>query len=176
MLFKNQSMLLSATRRTSQILNYPLFKTQSMLLLATKKKGQPDPAYTLFKTQSMLLSTTDRKGRCWLTIYPKPRACSCQLQGERASQMLTYNLFKTKSMPLSAANWEGQPNADLHPVYNQSTFLLTSSWDQLAIGLHPVQIHHFILELDTQVSSTDHMWKTMQYFLNHLHALSLSPN
>jgi hypothetical protein len=30
-----------------------------------------------------------------LTSCSKPRACSCQQQAGRASQMLTYNLFKT---------------------------------------------------------------------------------
>ena len=40
-LFKTQSMLLSATIRATQMLTYILFKTQSMLLSATSRKGQP---------------------------------------------------------------------------------------------------------------------------------------
>jgi hypothetical protein len=76
------------------MLTYILFKTQSMLLSATSRKGQPDadlhpvqntehalvsnkqegPAlmltYKLFKTQSMLLSATSRKGQPDADLHP----------------------------------------------------------------------------------------------------------
>jgi len=41
-LYKTQSMLISAISRNSQMLTYILFKTQSMVFLATGRKGQPD--------------------------------------------------------------------------------------------------------------------------------------
>ena len=112
--------------------------------------------------------------------------------------MLTYNLFKIQSILLSETSRKGQPDVDLHAVqspehalfsnkqegpkqniylhsvYNQSTFVLKSSWDQLDVGLLSVEIYHFILWLDTQVSSTYHMWKMIQYILNHLPPLSSS--
>jgi hypothetical protein len=77
----------------SQMLTYILFKTQSMLLSATSRKGQPDAdlhpvqnpehalvsnkqiasqmlTYILFKTQSMLLSATSRKGQPDADLHP----------------------------------------------------------------------------------------------------------
>ena len=141
-LFKTQTMLLSATSREDPMLTYNLFITQSMLLSATSSNGQM-LTYKLFKTQSMLLSATSRKSqpdadlqpvqnpeqasisnkqeepaRCWLTSCSKPRACFCQQQEGRASQMLTYILFKTQSMLLSATSSKGQPDTNLQTVQN----------------------------------------------------------
>ena len=94
--------------RASQMLTYILFKTQSIILSATTRKGQPECwltacsipkawscklqagraspmlTYSLFKTQSMVLLATSRKG-----------------------QQLTYSLFTAKSMVLSATSRNG---------------------------------------------------------------------
>ena len=73
--------------------------------------------------------------RCWLTSCSKPRAYSCQQQPGKTSQMLTYILFETQCMLLSASVDAFKQNINLHSVYNQSTPLLKSSWDQPDIGL-----------------------------------------
>ena len=202
--------------RANQMLTYILFKTQSMILSATPRKGQPDANLQTVQTQSMILSARMRKGqsdadlhpvqnqehdlvsnnqdrpaRCWLTSCSKPRECpyqqqpgrasqmltynlfkpraySCQQQPGRTSQMLTYNLFKTHSMLLSATSMKGQPNPGSPTIHNQCMFSSASSLNQLDIGLLSVQIYFPILKPDNQVKLTYHMWKTFQYFLNHL--------
>ena len=68
-----------------------------------------------------------RPARCWLTSCSKPRACSCQQQTGKASQMLTYSLFKIQSMLLSTTNREGQPDADLHSVQNPEHALVNNN-------------------------------------------------
>ena len=70
-LFKTQSMLLSATiRKASQMLTYILFKTQGMLLSATIRKASQMLTYILFKTQGMLLSATSMKGQAYANLQP----------------------------------------------------------------------------------------------------------
>jgi len=97
-----------------------LFKTQTMLLSATSRKGQPDPDLQPVQSPEHVLVSNKQEGppRSWLTHCSKPRACSCQQQAGRASQILTYTLFKTQSMPLSATSRKGQPDPDLHAVHN----------------------------------------------------------
>ena len=76
--------------------------------------------YMLINTQSMILSVITRKGQpdnC-LTPCSKPRACSCQQQPGRASQILTHILFKTQIMLLSATSRKDQPDANLQTVQN----------------------------------------------------------
>ena len=94
--------------RDSQMLTYTLFKTQTMLLSATSKKGQPDADLQTVKNpeHALISNKQERTARCWLTFCWKPRACSCQQQAGRASQMLTYKLLKTQSMLLSASKDE----------------------------------------------------------------------
>ena len=120
--------------RTSQILTYKLFKTQSMLLSATSKKGQPDPDLHSVQNPEHDLVSNKRKepARCWLTSCSKPRAWSCQQQGGRASQMLTYILFKTQSMLLSATSRKGHPDANLQPVQNPEHGLVSNKQDRPA--------------------------------------------
>ena len=45
--------------------------------------------------------------------------------------MLTYLLYKNQSMILSASQDKPKQSINLHPVYNENTFSLASSWDQL---------------------------------------------
>ena len=106
--------------RASQILTYRLFKIQSMLLSVTSRKGQPDPDLLAVQNpeHAPVSDKQEEPVRSWLTACSKHRACSCQHQARRTSQMLTYNLFKTQSMLLSATSKKGQPDADLHPVQN----------------------------------------------------------
>ena len=65
--------------RASQILTYILFKTQSMLLSATRRKGQPDPDLHPVQNPEHALVSNKEEGpaRSWLTNCSKPRACSC---------------------------------------------------------------------------------------------------
>jgi len=128
-LFKTQTMLLSATGRVNQILTYTLFKPQSMLLSATSRKGQQDPDLQTVQNPEHALVSNKQEGpaRSWLTTScSKPRACSCQQQEGRASQILTYNLFKTQSMLLSATSRKGQPDPDLHPVQTPEDALVSN--------------------------------------------------
>ena len=79
-LFKIQSMLLSAIRRKAcQMLTYILFKTQSMLLLATRKEGLPDADLQPVQNQEHALISNKHGmlARCWLTTCSKSRASSC---------------------------------------------------------------------------------------------------
>ena len=114
--------------RASQILTYILFKTQSMLLSATSRKGQPDPDLQPVQNPEHVLVSNKQEGpaRSWLTFCSKPRACSCQQQGGRASQILTYILFETKSMLLSATSRKGQPDPDLLAVQNPEHVLVSN--------------------------------------------------
>ena len=82
--------------------------------------------------------------------------------------------MKFENLLSLASGDELKQSVNIHSVYYQSTFLLISSWDQLDIGLLPIQIYNLILQLDNQVSSTYHMWKIMQYMHYHLPPLSLS--
>ena len=114
--------------RASQILTYNLFKTQSMILSATSRKGQPDPDLQPVQNPEHALISNKQEGpaRSWLTTCSKPRACSCQQQAGRASQILTYNLFKTQSMLLSATIRKGQPDFHLQAVQNQEHTLVSN--------------------------------------------------
>ena len=143
------------------MLTYMLWKTQSILLSATSRKGQPDADLQTFQNQEHalvnkqetymrwslticskdLVSSKERRtvsqlqsvqnqeyvlfsskheepARSLLTTCSKPRACSCQKQGRKAAQVVTYILFKTQCMLLSEKNRKGQPSANLHPVQN----------------------------------------------------------
>ena len=102
------------------MLTYSLIKTEIMLLSATSRKSQPDADLQAVQNpQHALVSNKyERPARYWLTSCSKPRACSCQQQGGKASQMQTYNLFKTQSMLMSATSREDQSNSDLPPVQN----------------------------------------------------------
>ena len=53
--------------------------------------------------------------------------------------MLTYSLLKTQSMPLSATSREGQPDADLHPVWNQEHTLISDKQEEPGANLQTVQ-------------------------------------
>ena len=126
--------------RASQLMTYKLFKTQIMLLSTTSRKGWPDadlqpvqnPKHTLVRNKSEGLA------RCWLTLCSQPRACSCQKQAGKASQMLTYNLFKIQSMVLSATSRKVQLFADLHTGQNPEHALVS-------IRINPSQISTYIL-------------------------------
>ena len=137
--------------RPSQMLTYILFKTQSMLLSATCMKSQPDadlhpvqdPEHALVSNRQeeparcWLTSCSrprawpcqqqaGRPARCWLTSCSKPRAWPCQKQAGRVSQMLTYKLFKAQGIPLSATSRKGQPDADLQPVQKPDHALVSN--------------------------------------------------
>jgi len=127
--------------RASQMLTYILFKTQSMLLSATSRRGQPDADLHPVQNPEHALVSNKQEGpaRCRLTSCSKPRACSCQQQAGRASQMQTYRLFKTQSMPLSATSRKGQPDANLHSVQNPGMLLSVSeNKPKQNINLHSV--------------------------------------
>ena len=106
--------------RVSQILTYILFTTQSMLLSAWRRKGQSDPdLHTVQKPEQAPVSMKQEGPvRCCLTFCSKPRACSCQEEAGRASQILTYMLFKIQIMFMSATSRKGQSDADLHTIQN----------------------------------------------------------
>ena len=106
--------------RASQILTYILFKTQSMFLSATSRKGQPDANLQAVQNPEHALVSNKQEGpaRCWHTFCSKHRACSCQQHAGRASQTLIYILFKTQSILISATSRKGQPDADLLAVQN----------------------------------------------------------
>ena len=114
--------------KASQTLTYILFKTQSMLLSATRREGQPDvDLHTVQNPDHALVSNRQKEPvRCWLTSRSKIWPCSCQQQEGRSSQMLTYILFKTQTMLLSATRRKGQPDADLHPVQNPDHALVSN--------------------------------------------------
>ena len=139
------------------MLTYILLKTQSMLLSATSRKGQPHADLQSVQIHSMLLSATSRKSQpdadlhavqspehgvvsnqqveiatCRLTCCSKPRACSCQQQTRRASQILTYSLFKNPSMLLSATSRKGQPDPDLQAVQNPEHALISNKQEGMA--------------------------------------------
>ena len=83
--------------------------------------------YILFKPRTYFCQQkAARQGTCWLTNYSKPRACSCQQQEARASQMLTYTLFKTQNMLLSTRSRNSQPDADLQTVQNPEHALVSN--------------------------------------------------
>ena len=86
--------------KASQMLTYTLFKNQSMLLSATSRKHELNSDLHAVEEPEHALVSNKQEGpvRCWLTTYSKPRAHSCQLQGGRSSQMLTYILFKIQCM------------------------------------------------------------------------------
>ena len=113
---------------TGWMLTYMLFKTQSMLFSAKNRKGQPDADLQTVQNPEHALVRNKQEGpvRSWLTLCLKPRACSCQQQAGRVSQMLTYNLFKTQSMLLSRTTKKGQPDADVHPVQNPEPALVSN--------------------------------------------------
>ena len=102
------------------MLTYILFKTKSILLSASSRKGQPyADLHPVWNPEHALVSNKHKgPATCWLTSCSKPKACSCQQQAGRASQMLTYILFKMQSMLLSATSKKGQPHADLQAVQN----------------------------------------------------------
>ena len=158
-LFESQSMILSATSRkgqpdadlqsvqkprawscqqqagrASQMLAYILFKIQSMILSATNRKGQLDADLHPVQNPEHDPVSIKQEGpaRCWLTLCSKPRACSCQQQAGRASQMLTYILFKTHSMLLSATSKKGQPDPNLQSVQNPEHYLVSNKQERPA--------------------------------------------
>jgi hypothetical protein len=95
LLFKTQSILLSASRQGHLDADLQAVQNPSTLLSATSRKGQPDSDILPVQDQSMLLSATNREPFLMLTyILFKTQ---CQQQVGKASQMLTYILSKTKS-------------------------------------------------------------------------------
>ena len=126
-LLQTQSMLLSVKSREDP-LTYFLFKTQSMFLSAKSRKGQPDPDLQAVQNPEHAPVNNKQEGpaRSGLTYCSKPRACSCQKQAGRASQILTYFLFKTQSMLLSATSRKGQPDPDLLAVQNPEHALVSN--------------------------------------------------
>ena len=78
--------------RASQILTYKLFKSKSKLLSVSRGKGQPHPDLHAVQNPEKALVSIKQEGPAisWLTCCSKPRACSCQYQAGRASQILTY--------------------------------------------------------------------------------------
>jgi hypothetical protein len=72
-------------------------------------------------------------------LFKTPRACSCQQEAKKASQMVTYILFKIQSMVLSATSRKGQPDTDLQPVENPEHALVSNKQEGSAADLHSVQ-------------------------------------
>ena len=113
---------------TSQMLTYFLFNTQSMLLSGISRKRQPYADLHAVQNPEHAPVSNKEEGlaRSWLTSCSKPKACSCQEEAGRGSQMLTYILFKTQSMILSAKSRKGQPDPDLQPVQNPEHDLVSN--------------------------------------------------
>ena len=114
--------------RASQMPTYILLRTQTMLSSAASIKGKSDADLHPVQNPEHALVRNKQEGptRCWLTFCSKPKACSCQQQAGRASQMLTYILFKTQSILLSETSRKGQPHADLHPAQNTEHSLVSN--------------------------------------------------
>ena len=83
-----------------------------------KRQSDPDLHAVQNPEHALVSNKQEEPARSWLTSCSKPRACYCQQQAERDSQILTYILFKTQSMLLSATSRKGQQDPDLHPVQN----------------------------------------------------------
>ena len=113
------------------MLTYILFKNQCMLFSATSRKCQPNADLQPIQNQGHAPVNNKQKGpaRCWLTYCSKPRACSCEQQAGKATQMLTYILFKTQSVLFSATSRKGQPHANLHPIQNPGHTPISSKLD-----------------------------------------------
>ena len=134
-------------------MTYILFKTQSMLLSATSRKGQPDPDLQTVQNPQHALVSNEQEGpaRSWLTDCSKTRAYSCQQQAGRASQILTYSLFKTQSMLLSATTRKGHPDADLQPVQHPEHALVSNNQKgQPDADLQPVENPEHLLVSNNQ--------------------------
>ena len=151
-LFKTQSMLLSATSRKVQqdadlhtvqnpdhahVSNKQEGPARSWLTICSKpkacscqqqagKKPDADLQPVQYPEHALVSNKQKELARCWLTPCSKCRACSCQQQAGRTSQMLTYNLFKTQSMLLSATSRKVWQDADLHPVQNPDHTLISN--------------------------------------------------
>ena len=133
------------------MLTYNLFRTQSMLMSETGCIGWPDvDLHPVENTEHGLVSNNykglprcwltccskpktcscqqqaGKSSRCWLTTWEKPISCSCWEEAGRVSQMLTYTLLKTQSMLLSATSRRGQPDADLHSIWNPEHALVSN--------------------------------------------------
>jgi hypothetical protein len=102
------------------MLTYILFKTQSMLLSATSRKGQPDADLHPVQNPEHPLVSNKQEGPAMMLTYNlfKTRACSCQQQAGRASQMLTYMLFKTRACSCQQQGRRASHDADLQTVQN----------------------------------------------------------
>ena len=112
--------------KASQMLTHSLFKIQSMFLSVTSRESKPDADSQPVQTQHMLLLATSRKAlwdaglhsvqnpehalvsnkqgrpaRCWLTNCSKPRACSCQQQGDTECR---YTLLKMRILAFLHTN------------------------------------------------------------------------
>jgi hypothetical protein len=88
------------------------------------------PAYILFESQSMLLSATSRNHQPDSDLHPvqNPEHALVNDKQRMARYLQAYRLFiKFESMLLSASEDESKQNINLHSVYKQSKFLLTSS-------------------------------------------------
>ena len=118
----------SQQQARSQILTYSLYKFQSIPLSEISRKNQPDPDLHAVQSPEHALVSNKQEGpaRSWLTLCIKPRACSCQLEAGRASQILTYTLFKTQSMLLSATSRKGQPDSDLQAIQHPEHALVSN--------------------------------------------------
>ena len=109
--------------KASQMLTYILFKAQNMFLsAATRKKSQLDAdSQSVQNPEHALVSNKQERPARWtLTHCSKSRACSCQQQADKASQMLTYLLFIAQSILSSATSRKSQPDSDLQPVQHQA--------------------------------------------------------
>jgi hypothetical protein len=77
------------------MLTYILFKTQSMLLSATSRKGQPDAdLQTVQKTKSMLLSASEDQPKQNINLHSVYNQSTFFLASIDTSWMLAYSLFK----------------------------------------------------------------------------------
>ena len=142
--------------KASQMLTYLLFKTQSIVLSATRRNGLPSadlhpvqkPEHSLFRKKQ------EGPVRGWPTNFSPPRSCSDQQQAGMAGQMMTYkllktqsmllsetsrntqpqtyNLFKTQSMLLSDTSRKGQPDPDLQSVQNPEHAFVRNKQEQPA--------------------------------------------
>ena len=94
----------------SQMLTYILFKTQSMLLSATNTKGYQDADLHAVQNpkHALVSNKQEEPARHWFTNCSKPRTCSCQQQARRDSQRLTYILVKWQIKLISARSMKGQ--------------------------------------------------------------------
>jgi len=101
------------------MLTYKLFKNQSILLSATSRAGQADAGLHPVQNQTMLLSAMSRKSQsdADLQTVQNPEHALFSNKQRKMECFETYKLFiKFESMLLSAPQDESKQNINLHSI------------------------------------------------------------